>query len=469
MVPLHLLVFLGLYAGMVRVTLVEVGRAHEQDTRVMLEEGIRGLHPAMISADAPQVRAQLARYIKLHELMGFQLYDSRGRPVASAGGVDPQVVAFLRGRKDKTYGIVRRGGTTVQHTLMRVKSGAECAPCHEKGATIGAASITRDLGASLQATRRRVFTRIGVLAVGWLFLVAALNVVLAGVGRRTVENLAGSSRRVVGPPAFVLDPISSELYRSLRETLEAQRRERDELADRFEQTERLAALGKLAAGLAHEIKNPLAGVQGALQLLIEECERDDRIDLFKRMLHEIERIDETVQSLLHFVRPRPPKRAPTDLVRLLHDVAALLRPNCSKKGIALEVEAAPDLELFRLDREQIRQVLVNLVTNAMEAMDHGGTVTLRAAPFPDGQGVILVAEDTGPGIAPEVRENLFEPFVTTKMHGTGLGLAVVRRIVEEHGGTVRVTSSPGRGTIFHVLLPAEIQTGEVTDGAHPSG
>jgi signal transduction histidine kinase len=252
---------------------------------------------------------------------------------------------------------------------------------------------------------------------------------------------------------LLLDPVSARLYESLRDVLERQQQRDVELSSRLHHTERLASLGQLAAGLAHEIKNPLAGIHGVLELLRDEENDSDRRNLYREMLDELDRVNGTIQALLGFARPSPPRRVPTAIAELIGGIAKLMRPGLSKKGIVLETTVAPEVTTFPLDPDQIRQVVVNLVGNAADAIEENGRIAIRATTFPDRSGLILAVEDDGPGIPEERRQEIFEPFYSTKFSGTGLGLAVARSLVVKHGGELQVESREGRGSVFFALFP----------------
>lgn len=226
--------------------------------------------------------------------------------------------------------------------------------------------------------------------------------------------------------------------------------------------DRLTVLGQMAAGLAHEVKNPLGAIKGAAQLLKEGPENAgeaaDR-EFISIILEEVDRLDRVVGSVLDYARPAPGTIGEVDLRNVLLRTAQVL--DAERSGCELGVEVDEHLPPIRADAEQLRQVLINLVRNAVQAMGGQGKVTIGAAlatpgQVPDGDDtwVAIRVQDEGPGIAPEIRKNLFMPFVTTKQRGTGLGLAISQRIVEEMGGRIAVASQPGEGTTFSVLLPS---------------
>jgi two-component system sensor histidine kinase PilS (NtrC family) len=222
--------------------------------------------------------------------------------------------------------------------------------------------------------------------------------------------------------------------------------------------DRLAAIGRLAAGLAHEIRNPIASIRGSIEVLGQTLNlggTDRR--LMDIVLRESDRLDGTISEFLEFSRPKPLSRVPTDVIALVDEVLLLLS---HQAGPAIEIiRAYPDGSVKAyVDAAQMRQALWNLCLNAVEAMPGRGTlrvgVTVRRSEHPErGDLLEIVVEDTGSGVSAEHLPHIFEPFYTTKMCGTGLGLAIVHRIVQEHDGQIRVESPEGQGTRFVVLVP----------------
>lgn len=168
------------------------------------------------------------------------------------------------------------------------------------------------------------------------------------------------------------------------------------------------------------------------------------------MLAELRRVTTTVDSLLRLARPRPPQRSNVDLKRVVREVASLFNARLRRQGVTLDVQIDDDVPALSLDSGLMVQLLVNLLTNSMQATDRGGTIRLALE-----RGVELSVSDSGRGIAPADLEHIFVPFYTTKEEGTGLGLAICRQIVEQHGGTIEVQSEVGRGTTIVVRLPEE--------------
>ena len=246
--------------------------------------------------------------------------------------------------------------------------------------------------------------------------------------------------------------------------------ENSQLYQQMKEKDRLAALGEMAAGLAHEIRNPLGSIKASAQYLSETSDQPEgRGEFLDIIVDEVDRLNRVVSSFLDYARPAHTDPEPIDVNATVQLTLQFLRPECDSADVGLHVTMHPELPKVRIDIEHLRQVLINLVQNAMQAMTSGGDIYVETRiqdRFRIGGGarpwVRLSVRDTGPGIAPGLLANLFVPFVTTKQQGTGLGLAISQRIVSETGGRIDVRSRQGVGTTFVVLLPAE--PGAALDG-----
>lgn len=233
------------------------------------------------------------------------------------------------------------------------------------------------------------------------------------------------------------------------------------LRKQIERMDRLATLGEVSAGIAHEIRNPLAGIKTSAQVLEESFSPGDvRSQLVGRIVKEIDRSNELLKKFFNFAKPGKPKQEFTNLEYLLKGVYLLLESRMNKKNIVLKTNFAKDMPLVYIDESQMEQVLINLFLNAMDAIHTGGiiTVTLKKAVEMAANGEqqewgVVELHDTGCGIAEENLEKIFNPFFTTKSEGVGLGLSISSRLIEENGGRIEVWSEEGEGAKFSIYLP----------------
>jgi len=238
---------------------------------------------------------------------------------------------------------------------------------------------------------------------------------------------------------------------------------RRELEEDLKRTDRLALMGTLAAGLAHEIRNPLGGIKGAAQLLRRSGDGDPSVKEFTDiMIREVDRVNHLIEQLLDLSRPAELDLAPVNIHKILDDVLLLEGQTIDDKQIDIKKRFDPSLPPIRGDRAQLTQVFLNLVKNAFQAMGQRGTLTVASRLETDfhfrgegtstGRFIWIDIADEGAGIRDEDLPQIFSPFFTTKTGGTGLGLAICYRIINEHGGTIRVESAEGKGSTFKVSL-----------------
>ena len=233
-----------------------------------------------------------------------------------------------------------------------------------------------------------------------------------------------------------------------------------EQAVQLQRAAQLSFVGELAAGLAHEIKNPLAGIQGVVDILIRRRDKNDpEREALEGMRHEVTRIDNTVRLLLDRARPRLVSLRETSLRELVARSVNLARAQVtnaigSEKQVKIDFEAPEDPVMISIDPGQIEDAVLNLIINAIEAVDVDGQVTIRlSTPQDDAEEIAIEVSDNGTGISEPDLSKVFDPFFTTRQSGTGLGLPSVRRIARLHGGGVDVKSSPGQGSVFTIRLP----------------
>jgi signal transduction histidine kinase len=287
-------------------------------------------------------------------------------------------------------------------------------------------------------------------------------------GFATLESAVAAVR--AGACAYLVKPCATqELLVTVEQALRQVRLhgEKRELARRAQMAEKLAAVGTMTAGLSHEIRNPLNAAALQLTVLerrIQKLPPDAQTSLIEPLAlvrDEIRRLDHILEDFLQFARPRDFAPRPVELMATTNRVVDLLSVEADRRGIRLERELAPCSPVVG-DEERLRQVLVNLGLNALEAVGEGGRVRVSCRPAPsepgtggDGRPDVLVSiEDDGPGVPSDARDRVFEPFFTTKAKGSGLGLSIVHAIVAQHGGTIAVDDSSLGGARFTLRLPA---------------
>jgi len=234
--------------------------------------------------------------------------------------------------------------------------------------------------------------------------------------------------------------------------------------DIIRRADRLSALGTLAAGIAHEIRNPMVSIQTFFQLVPDRLHDEEFLTTFLGMAaSEVKRISALINELLSFARSPTRTLGPVQLNDIAESVTTLLEPEARKHNLTLKRVLASNLATITGDADQIKQVMINLVLNAIQATPSGGlvSITTRAAPHRDRLYGRVEISDTGAGMPSDQLDHIFDPFFTTKDKGTGLGLAIAHQIVSEHGGAITVESTEGRGTSFSIDFPAAERTTSV--------
>jgi two-component system sensor histidine kinase HydH len=276
----------------------------------------------------------------------------------------------------------------------------------------------------------------------------------------------GSAETTVAPiPLSVsVAPLTDEAGKELGSVLLIKDlRELRELQERVSRSERLASLGRLAAGMAHEIRNPLSSIRGFAQYFLKRFSpRDEEREYAAIMVKEVDRLNRVITDLLDFARPQEPHRESQSLSAIADHALEILAPDLSARKVSAVRRYQPDLSTLCVDHDQLLRLFINLILNAADAMDAGGVLTIGLDRSASSGGIVIEVSDTGAGIAPEDREKIFEPFFSRKRKGTGLGLAIVHQIVEAHQGEIRVVSEPAKGTTFRITLPWE---GNSSDGS----
>lgn len=358
--------------------------------------------------------------------------------------------------------LLQQDGGGEYSVLRPIANGAKCVRCHGPGSKVNGFIEARFSRRPVEAAKAQLARRLALAAVP--SFIALLLIAWWLLGREAVnplQRLVSTMRRAAAGETVVADEgrpdelgIAARGFDATLAALQRSRRLLEEMyADRMVRADRFAAVGEMATGLAHEIKNPLAGLSGAMELLAEDLAGSPQAEVVGEMQHQVTRLTQTMESLLRFARPPRPQMRSLDVNATLENVLFLVKQQRTDAPIAIERECG-EIPTVYGDPAQIEQVFLNLCLNACQAMSaKGGTLRVRSA-FRERRVLVEIA-DSGPGIPPEIQPHLFTPFFTTRRDGNGLGLATSARIVVEHHGRIDFDCPPGGGTVFTITLPPE--------------
>jgi len=454
-IPLLVWWVLGLYEHSMWEAQEKLGRTFLQ--RVQDEIAVH----QMATRDSLQIQKTIDHMYASHSFTALTVYDDDGRRVAFKGD-DAGTGMRLED--------VTRMEVGPQKDVMKVthwvRNDPPCQPCHEKSkAYIGVIEGAMPLSRSIRVfgfSRIQVFLATAIASVLIFAIVTLFNFfsIIRPVqrimdGMRKVKEGDLSARIALDRPDEM-----GQMARNFNEVVSSLRIAREELEQRHQEdmtrAEQLATVGEIASGLAHEVKNPLAGISSALEVVLSDPEPlPMHRDVLIQIQGEIHRISSIFSQLLDYARPRRGHPDWVDLNIVVADLKAIFTPQCLKKRAAFQVEgdAAWTGRIF-LDPDALKQVLFNLLQNALQAVRPGGTIRLDVKNAGEDRIEFRVSDD-GEGMDEATRARIFQPFFTTKSGGTGLGLAIVARLAREMGGEIAVESEPGRGSVFSVTLPRE--------------
>lgn len=463
---LNLVAFGILYLASVKMQENEILNVTSRTTREHLEHEAEELQAiALIRTGEAEGGHPFETLAPAHSMFQSQLHLASGQVISSQEGMDlisqAEMAEFLASGETARQWLSTDDGRIQMNGLKRIMATPECGPCHEIGSTRAVSVMSFDLTEIMTTARRRIRLNLALLILIWGLVLGAISALLRRSTRRSIRHLEAQLEAIESGSGDLgrfdettpLDPVTADLHQELGDLLRRQKARRAENKNRLAHSERLAGLGRWTAALAQEIKNPLAGVQAALQVLESKNQSESNSELFHEMVKQLQSVDLTLQNLLSCAEPSPPSIAVVDLRGYFEQIADSLEPNLETQGISFEVSVPEDNHEASLDPMMIHQVIANLAENAAEAIQEGGTIRLRGGPLPTGNGTLISVEDDGPGIANDDLERVFEPFVSTKYGRSGLGLTIARSIVEQHGGTVQIESTLGEGTTFMILLP----------------
>ena len=321
---------------------------------------------------------------------------------------------------------------------------------------------------NLESNTRAVFRQIAITKTMLFLLIAVGPVILMTLGvlftrelTRPVNTLLTATRRLKGGALDHRVEGLKDEFGELATSFNEMAGSLKEQMQKMQRTEQMVVVGELAAGLGHEVKNPLAGIKAAVNLLSEELtlNREDR-DLFSRIVEQVGRLEALMKGFLNFAKPPKPQWERVSVNEVLETTIDFYlvshRPSSQASGgIDIQKSMGDGLPRTMADPMQLQQVFLNLFLNAGDAMPDGGTLAVRTRYDASADSIRIGIKDTGPGIDPQIVGRIFSPFLTTKPKGTGLGLAICRQMIGQHGGSIGAENDPAGGALFRIVLPVK--------------
>ena len=431
----------------------------------------RSLSNAMLDGKSKEVQHILEAVGGYHNIQEVKIFSPNGVILKSSK-------RWMIGRKvdsstqkwylaDKFKKPIKRRDEGIFSVLFPIENDERCFHCH--GSTIKLNGILA-VDVSMAQTQEKV-GELSKTMLLWAFgitavLAISLSLFLTHFVTNPIQDLIITMERAERGLEARAEVKSSddigrlgEAFNSLLTKLERARRRVERYHyEQMKRADRLASIGEMAAGIAHEIKNPLAGIAGVIQVLRKNLpEGDQNKAVLEEVLSQVERMDKAVRNLLSFARPPEPKMTLVDVNELIGKLLDFLTPQFAKNGIVAERKLSSGLPWLTLDPDLLQQALINIALNALQAMPEGGKFVVETrATKPSGEtagSVEIVFSDTGKGISLENLSRIFNPFFTTRQQGTGLGLSITQRIIEQHNGEINVLSTPGKGASFTISFP----------------
>ena len=460
------------------VTLFHIRREHTHVTDASLRTADlmisvieRSINSAMSTGNTRDVQTILELVGSDPRLAGVRIFHPDGRVLKSSEPqeidrrVDPHDLAiFLQGQQ---HDIFRRpNGSEVLGVVKPIYTEPRCTPCHGAGRrVIGVLNLDLSLADMesqlLQTSQLFGFTMLAIV----LLLTGGISLIFTRFVRQPLQMMSIKMAQVEeGDLSVRLEPKGhdevSRLMVSFNSMVDRLRLANDELQQchyqQMERVDRLASVGEMSAGIAHEIKNPLAAISGAVTVLADDFAEDDpRREVVNKVLEQISRLDKAATDLLFFGRPGKPSFDFVDTNDLLNKTMFFVSQHPEAKNVHQNKEFTRNLPPVWVDGKQLQQVFFNIIINAIQAMKDGGTLLLQTD-LVEAQGrpvVRVLIGDSGSGIKPEDMKRIFTPFYTTKTQGTGLGLAICRQLMEQQGGSLEIKSRLGEGTRVIIYLP----------------
>jgi len=445
-----------------------------ESSELLLNTIERSVYNSMRIGNTSDVQTILEMVGQNEKLVGVRIFHPHGVILKSSqpnevGRLvdDRDFRLYLNNRSEGVYTVDGHG--EVLGMVKPIYNDRQCNVCHgTKSRIIGVLNVNY----SLVETRKRIveLTKLFVVSTVAIicFLSLAIALVMLKFVKKPLKQLERNMARVESGDLSVrmTSPVHQDeigrlivSFDSMVERLDVAKKELETFHfQQMERADRLASVGEMAAGIAHEIKNPLTGIAAAITVIKGDFAAEDpRVSIIDEVLEQVSRLDKTVNDLLFFGKPTAPEPTSTDINSELKKILVFASQHAGGKNIKQQLELAGGLPPVYVDPKQIQQVFLNLFLNAVQAMHgSGGTLTVRSQLIEvDGIDTVQVQViDTGQGIPLQILDKIFTPFFTTKAQGTGLGLPISHRLIEQQGGRLYVESELGKGTTFVVELPA---------------
>ncbi len=477
-----LLIILLLALGVVTFTLFHLNRERthltegtRQSAQLLLNTIEKSIFHSMRLGNSAEVQAILEMVGGSEGLDGVRIFSPTGlvlksdRPEEIGELVNKQ--SFNLYVQQQTEGFFEQpDGTQVMSLIRPIIADERCFRCHGNDReVVGILNLNFSLEQMHEQLRETSATFLYSTLFILLVLAPIISLVMIRLLRQPLQKITDQMGRVeAGDLSVQLEVRSDDEvgqlmkgFNSMVGNLDQAQKELKQYHYRqMERADRLASIGEMAAGLAHEIKNPLAGIRGAIDVLADDFRRDDpRREVMRQVQEQISRLNKTVNDLLYFGKPGQPEFAYADINSLLKQTLLFVAQHPEGKNINRVEEFTRDLPPVWIDQKQLQQVLLNILINALQAMPDGGVLTVSTDQVmrEEQEWVRIEICDTGVGISGEEMEKIFTPFYTTKLQGTGLGLPICRQLMEGNGGALRVDSQLGQGSCFTLELPVVVR------------
>ena len=445
--------------------------AARENSELLLNTIERSTYNSMRIGNSEDVQIILEMVGQNQKLLGVRIFHPHGIGLKSSLPSevgkpvdDRDYQLFINNKSEGVFSIDGYG--EVLGMLKPIYNDEQCHVCHgHKSRIIGLLNVNYSLVETrkriLDATKLFVFSTVAIIA----FLSLAISLVMLKFVKKPLHLMAENMARVEkGDLSVRMKPEGKDeigrlitSFDSMVDRLDTAKQELERYHfQQMERADRLASVGEMAAGIAHEIKNPLTGIASAITIIKDDFSSSDpRTEIVNEVLEQVSRLDKTVNDLLFFGKPTQPEPTYIDINATLKKTLMFASRHRGSKDIEQRLDLQDDLPPVYVDPKQIQQVFLNLFLNSVQAMYQGGVLTIKSSlQEKDCKWVEVSVADTGQGIPPQILEKIFTPFFTTKAQGTGLGLAICHKLVTQHGGTLSVASEDGKGTVFTVALPA---------------